>query len=181
MALPATMNVLGLILDIALIVFVGVLTEFSVGMLLRFSKAGGGVSYGGNMGDAFGNVGRRTLEFVDGCFGEHWWNGHSFVVLVTILVVLAPLTSFKRMDSLRYIYALVVILAFDFLAITIRVTVFLKLVKGSNGMPRLLLDITDINSVSKLFTVVPIPVTYVYHFNGKAILHAPSYVTWTFP
>lgn len=44
------------------IVFVGVLMEFSVGMLLMFSKASGVVSYGGIMGDAFGNVGRRILE-----------------------------------------------------------------------------------------------------------------------
>ncbi|KAK6133780.1 hypothetical protein DH2020_032491 [Rehmannia glutinosa] len=112
MALPATMKVLGLGLGIALIVFVGVLTEYSVGMLLRFSKASGAVSragpgdaparcspltvrkegsakmekwktwrleagscargqqlcpalavsYGGVMGDAFGDVGRRVLQ-----------------------------------------------------------------------------------------------------------------------
>lgn len=79
-------------------------------------------------------------------------------------------------DSLRYTSALAVILAFVFLVITAYISVF-KLVKGSTGMPRLLPDITDIYSVWKLFTFVPVLVTaYVCHFNGKAILHAPSYV-----
>ncbi|KAL2519216.1 Transmembrane amino acid transporter family protein [Abeliophyllum distichum] len=203
MALPATMNVLGLVLGIALIVFVGILTEFSVGMLLRFSKAGGAVSYGGVMGDAFGNVGRRISEvcvvinnigvlivymiiigdvlsgtssngiqhsgLVEGWFGEHWWNGRAIVLLVTTLVVLAPLSCFKRMDSLRYTSALAVFLAFVFLVITVYIAVF-KLVKGTIGMPRLFPDITDINSVWRLFTVVPVLVTsYVCHFNVHSI------------
>ncbi|KAL2546583.1 Transmembrane amino acid transporter family protein [Forsythia ovata] len=202
MALPATMNVLGLVLGIVLIVFVGVLTDFSVGMLLRFSKAGGSVSYGVVMGDAFGNVGRRILEvcvvinnigvlivymiiigdvlsgtssngihsgLVEGWFGEHWWNGRAIVLLVTTLVVLAPLACFKRMDSLRYTSALAVFLAFVFLVITVYIAVF-KLVKGTIGMPRLLPDITDINSIWRLFTVIPVLVTaYVCHFNVHSI------------
>ncbi|CAA2967184.1 Hypothetical predicted protein [Olea europaea subsp. europaea] len=130
------------------IVFVGVLIEFSVGMLLRFSKAGGVVSYGGIMGDAFGNVGRRILEV-------------SVVInnigVLTVYIII--------IDSLRYTSALAVILAFVFLVITAYISVF-KLVKGSTGMPRLLPDITDIYSVWKLFTFVPVLVTaYVCHFN----------------
>ncbi|KAL7149248.1 hypothetical protein ABFS83_05G026800 [Erythranthe nasuta] len=62
MALPATMKVLGLGLGIAAIVFVAVLTEYSVGLLLRFSKAGGARSYGGVMGGAFGVGGKRVLQ-----------------------------------------------------------------------------------------------------------------------
>ncbi|KAG8382996.1 hypothetical protein BUALT_Bualt05G0137900 [Buddleja alternifolia] len=62
MALPATMKVLGLGFGIALIVFVGVLTEISVGMLLRFSKGSGAGSYGDLMGDAFGDVGKKVLQ-----------------------------------------------------------------------------------------------------------------------
>ncbi|XP_047983461.1 amino acid transporter AVT6A-like [Salvia hispanica] len=62
MALPATMKVLGLILGIVAIVFVGVLTELAIGMLLRFSKAGAVSSYGAVMGDAFGAIGRKALQ-----------------------------------------------------------------------------------------------------------------------
>lgn len=162
MALPATMKVLGLGLGIALIVFVAVLTEFSVGMLLRFSKAGGAVSYGGVMGDAFGDVGRTVLQvcvvinnigvlivytiiigmcsmiskvsislifrphllvfdilncegdvlsgssssgvhhagLLESWFGEHWWNGRLFVLVVTTLGVFTPLACFKRIGRL---------------------------------------------------------------------------------
>lgn len=62
MALPATMKVLGLAAGIAAIVLVAVLTELSISMLLRFSKAGGVTSYGGVMADAFGEVGRKVLQ-----------------------------------------------------------------------------------------------------------------------
>jgi sodium-coupled neutral amino acid transporter 2 len=63
MALPATMKVLGLGLGLGLIVFVALLTEASLEMLLRFSKVGNSESYGEVMGDAFGGVGRRLLQF----------------------------------------------------------------------------------------------------------------------
>ncbi|GFP87275.1 hypothetical protein PHJA_000871200 [Phtheirospermum japonicum] len=62
MALPAAMKVLGLGLGIAAIVFVGVLTELSIGILLKFSKSGGAGSYGGVMGGAFGGAGKRVLQ-----------------------------------------------------------------------------------------------------------------------
>ncbi|KAK1274529.1 hypothetical protein QJS04_geneDACA007781 [Acorus gramineus] len=56
MALPATMKVMGLIPGILMIVFMAFLTESSIEMLLRFSRAGKTVSYGGVMGDAFGKI-----------------------------------------------------------------------------------------------------------------------------
>lgn len=62
MALPATMKVLGLGLGVGLIVFVAILTEASLEMLLRFSKAGKSVSYGGVMEDAFGRAGRLVFQ-----------------------------------------------------------------------------------------------------------------------
>ncbi|KAF8399238.1 hypothetical protein HHK36_015103 [Tetracentron sinense] len=62
MALPATMKVLGLVPGIAIIIFVAFLTEASVEMLLRFSRAGKSVSYGGVMGDAFGMTGKILLQ-----------------------------------------------------------------------------------------------------------------------
>lgn len=62
MALPATMKVLGLSLGIAMIIFVAFLAEASIELLLRFSKVGNSVTYGGVMGDAFGMTGRILLQ-----------------------------------------------------------------------------------------------------------------------
>ncbi|CAM8987676.1 unnamed protein product [Rhodiola kirilowii] len=62
MALPATMKVLGLGLGIGMIIFMAFLTEASIEMILRFSKAGKSVSYGGLMGNAFGKYGKILLQ-----------------------------------------------------------------------------------------------------------------------
>lgn len=62
MALPATMKALGLVLGIAMIIFMAFLTEASIEMLLRFSRVGQSTSYGGVMGDAFGKFGKIALQ-----------------------------------------------------------------------------------------------------------------------
>lgn len=62
MALPATMKVLGLVPGIALIIFFAFLTEASIDMLIRFSRAGKTISYAGVMGDAFGKIGKMLLQ-----------------------------------------------------------------------------------------------------------------------
>lgn len=62
MALPATMKVLGLGAGIAMIIFMAFLTEASIELLLRFSRAGKSSSYGGLMGDAFGKYGKMLLQ-----------------------------------------------------------------------------------------------------------------------
>ncbi|KAK7814171.1 amino acid transporter avt6a [Quercus suber] len=62
MALPATMKVLGLGLGIAMIIFMAFLTEASIELILRFSRAGKSSSYGGLMGDAFGKYGKIMLQ-----------------------------------------------------------------------------------------------------------------------
>ncbi|KAA8530490.1 hypothetical protein F0562_005199 [Nyssa sinensis] len=192
MALPATMKVLGLGLGIAMIIFMAFLTEASIELLLRFSRAGRMLSYGGVMGDAFGKFGRILLQVcvlvnnigvlvvymiiigdvlsgttssgihhagvLEGWFGEHWWNGRTFVLLVTTFAVFAPLACLKRLDSLRFTSALSVALAVVFLVITVGIT-FIKLINGSILLPRLLPDVTDLTSFWKLFTVVPVLVT----------------------
>jgi sodium-coupled neutral amino acid transporter 2 len=33
---------------------------------------------------------------LEGWFGEHWWNGRTFVLSVTTLCIFAPLACFKR-------------------------------------------------------------------------------------
>ncbi|KAG0475128.1 hypothetical protein HPP92_014814 [Vanilla planifolia] len=62
MSLPATMKVLGLIPGIAMIIFFAFLTEASIELLIRSSRAGKCVSYGGAMNDSFGIAGRMLLQ-----------------------------------------------------------------------------------------------------------------------
>ncbi|PUZ77445.1 hypothetical protein GQ55_1G371800 [Panicum hallii var. hallii] len=63
MALPATMKVLGLAPGLVLIVLAAVLTDASIELLVRYSRAAGAKSYGRAMGDAFGSFGRGFLQF----------------------------------------------------------------------------------------------------------------------
>lgn len=106
---------------------------------------------------------------LEGWFGEHWWNSRAFVLLVTTLVVFAPLTSFKRVDSLRYTSALSVALAVVFVLITAGIAV-VKLLNGSIPMPRLFPQLTDLASVWNLFTTVPVLVTaFICHYNVHSI------------
>lgn len=106
---------------------------------------------------------------LEGWFGEHWWNGRFFVLLLTTLLVFAPLACFKRIDSLRFTSALSVALAVVFLVITIGISI-VKLISGGIMMPRLLPAVSDLSSVIKLFTVVPVLVTaYICHYNVHSI------------
>ncbi|XP_031492120.1 amino acid transporter AVT6A-like [Nymphaea colorata] len=211
MALPATMKVLGLGPGIVMIILMAFLTEASIEILLRFSRAGKTVSYGGLMGEAFGRTGKILLQIcviinnvgvlivymiiigdvlsgtsstgvhhaglLEGWFGEHWWNGRGFILLITTLAIFAPLVSFKRVDSLRFTSALSVALAVVFVVITAGITI-VKLINGSIAMPRWTPHITDMASIWNLFTVVPVLVTaYICHYNVHSIeneLEEPS-------
>ncbi|KAL9226485.1 hypothetical protein vseg_002292 [Gypsophila vaccaria] len=62
MALPATMKVLGLGFGVVMIVVMAALSERSIEMLLKFSRAGKATSYGGVMEDAFGKGGRVLVQ-----------------------------------------------------------------------------------------------------------------------
>ncbi|XP_024963140.1 amino acid transporter AVT6A-like [Cynara cardunculus var. scolymus] len=62
MALPATLKQLGVIPGLIVILLVGILTESSIDMILRFSRASKSNSYSGLVGDAFGGAGRTLLQ-----------------------------------------------------------------------------------------------------------------------
>nr|XP_004238063.1 amino acid transporter AVT6A [Solanum lycopersicum]XP_010320289.1 amino acid transporter AVT6A [Solanum lycopersicum] len=199
MALPATLKQLGAIPGLIVIILAAILTEKSIEMLLRFTRASKCSSYSGLAGDAFGGFGRTLLQACvvinnlgtlvvymiiigdvlsgtssDGVhysgvteewFGQHWWNSRSNLLLLTTLLVFAPLISFKRVDSLRYTSALSVALAVVFVVITAGI-VIVKVINGSIGMPRLLPKLIDQASFWKLFTTVPVLVTaYICHHN----------------
>ncbi|TQD87900.1 hypothetical protein C1H46_026537 [Malus baccata] len=115
------------------------------------------------------STGVHHAGVLEGWFGEHWWNGRTFVLLVATIFVFAPLASLKRIDSLRYTSALAVALAIVFLVITAGIVVT-KLFYGGISMPRLLPNVSDIASVWNLFTVVPVLVTaFICHFNVHTI------------
>ncbi|KAK4428718.1 Amino acid transporter AVT6A [Sesamum alatum] len=62
MALPATLKQLGVIPGLITIVLAGMLTEKSIEIILRFSKAAKTGSYSGLAGDAFSGTGRNLLQ-----------------------------------------------------------------------------------------------------------------------
>ncbi|GMY07029.1 amino acid transporter AVT6A-like [Fagus crenata] len=62
MALPATMKQLGLIPGLIMIVLGATLTESSIDMILRFTRASKSATYSGLVSDAFGGPGRTLLQ-----------------------------------------------------------------------------------------------------------------------
>lgn len=62
MALPAIMKQLGLIPGLVMIVLGAALTESSIEMILRFSRASKSATYSGLVSDAFGGPGRTLLQ-----------------------------------------------------------------------------------------------------------------------
>ncbi|XP_073124862.1 amino acid transporter AVT6A-like isoform X1 [Henckelia pumila] len=63
MALPATLKQLGAIPGLISIVLAGMVTDKSIEMILRFSRAAKTGSYSGLAGDAFSGAGRNLLQF----------------------------------------------------------------------------------------------------------------------
>lgn len=106
---------------------------------------------------------------LEGWFGEHWWTGRAFLLIVLTVVVFIPLICFKRIDSLRHTSAISIALAVVFLVIVIGITIY-KLMKGTIERPRWYPSATDLASLSKLFTAFPVIVcSYVCHYNVHTI------------
>lgn len=62
MALPAAVKQLGLVPGLIMIVLGAMLTESSIDMIMRFTRASKAASYSGLVGDAFGGPGRTLLQ-----------------------------------------------------------------------------------------------------------------------
>ncbi|CAA7055532.1 unnamed protein product [Microthlaspi erraticum] len=131
----------------------------NIGVLIVYMIILGDVLAGKN------EYGVHHAGMLDGWFGETWWNRRTFVLLMTTLCVFAPLTCFKRIDSLRFTSAISVALAVVFLFITAGI-VIIKLFTHGLMMPKLFPNVTDLASFWKLFTVVPVLVNaYICHYN----------------
>ncbi|TKY57930.1 Sodium-coupled neutral amino acid transporter 1 [Spatholobus suberectus] len=203
MALPAAVRQLGLIPGLVMIILCAMLTESSVAMLVRFTRASKSSTYSGVVRDAFGSLGRNLLLLciivnnvgmlvvymviigdvfsgswsegvhysgvVEEWFGQRWWSTRPVLLLLTTLLVLVPLASFRRVDSLRYTSALSVGLAIVFVVITAGIAI-VKFVDRSIGMPRLMPKFTGLESFWKLFTSIPILVSaFICHHNVHPI------------
>ncbi|KAL3844560.1 hypothetical protein ACJIZ3_001963 [Penstemon smallii] len=94
MSLPATMKVLGLILGIAVIIFMAFLTEASIEFLLRFSRASKSVSYGGLMGDAYGKYGRMLIQL---CVLVN-----NIGVLIVYMIIIGDVLSGTTSDGIHH-------------------------------------------------------------------------------
>ncbi|KAK7383265.1 hypothetical protein VNO78_28939 [Psophocarpus tetragonolobus] len=203
MALPAVIKQLGLIPGLVLIILCAILTESSIAMLVRFTRASKSSTYSGVVCDAFGGIGRNLLLLciivnnvgvlvvymviigdvfsgswsegvhysgvLEEWFGQTWWSTRPVLLLLTTLLILVPLASFRRVDSLRYTSALSVGLAIVFVVITAGIAI-IKFIDGSIGMPRLMPKFTGLESFWKLFTTIPILVSaYICHHNVHPI------------
>ncbi|KAH0984377.1 hypothetical protein GBA52_011554 [Prunus armeniaca] len=181
MSLPATLNILGLIPGVALIIIAAFLTEASIDFLLRFSKPGSAFSYGDVMGEAFGKVGKLLLQscvIINNI-------GSLTVYMIIIEDVLSGSTSngvhhagileeslgvhWWTGHSLRFTSAISITLAVVFLVAVIVITVY-KLILGSIEAPALFPSVTGLTSFLNLFTAFPVVVfAYVCHYNVHSI------------
>ncbi|RZS05249.1 hypothetical protein BHM03_00035728 [Ensete ventricosum] len=91
MSLPATMKVLGLVPGILLIVFFAFFTEQSIDMLIRSSRAGKTVSYGGVMGDTFGKTGKVLIQL----YSLRYTSALSVALAVVFVVITAGIAVVK--------------------------------------------------------------------------------------
>ncbi|KAL5056821.1 hypothetical protein RYX36_028425 [Vicia faba] len=199
MALPATMKVLGVFMGIVLIILMGVLSEISVELLIRFSVLCKASSYGEVVQHAMGRPARILSEICiilnnagvlvvyliimgdvmsgsvhhlgvfDQLMGNGVWDQRKLVILVVMVIFLAPLCSLDKIDSLSLTSAASVALAVMFVVVAFAVA-SIKLVEGKIDAPRMLPDLSSKKAILDLLVVIPIMTNaYVCHFNVQPI------------
>jgi amino acid permease len=199
MALPATMKVLGVVVGIVLIILMGILSEISVELLVRFSVLCKASSYGEVVQEAMGRPARILSEICiilnnagvlvvyliimgdvmsgsvhhlgvfDQLMGNGVWDQRKIVILVVMVVFLAPLCSLDKIDSLSLTSAASVALAVMFVVVTFTVA-SIKLVEGKIDAPRMVPDFSSKKAILDLLVVIPIMTNaYVCHFNVQPI------------
>uniref|UniRef100_A0A2N9IGD4 Amino acid transporter transmembrane domain-containing protein n=1 Tax=Fagus sylvatica TaxID=28930 RepID=A0A2N9IGD4_FAGSY len=174
MALPAAMKVLGLVLGFVMIILMGVLTEISVELWVRFSvlcKASSSYTvrlcntrWGGQLGCSVHHVG-----VFDQWLGKGVWDQRMLVIMVVLVVFLAPLCFLQRIESLSLTSAASVALAVLFVVVAC-VIASIKLVEGRIETPRLGPDFGSKKAILDLLVVIPIMMNaYVCHFSVQPI------------
>lgn len=199
MALPATMKVLGVIPGLILIFLMGVLSEVSVELLVRFSVLAKAESYGDVVQNALGAPARIISEICiiinnagvlvvyliimgdvmsgsfhhEGVFdqwlGHGFWDHRKLLILFIVVVFLAPLCFLEKIDSLSLTSAASVALAVVFVVVCV-VIALIKLVEGRIETPRMTPDFGSKKAILDLLVVIPIMTNaYVCHFNVQPI------------
>ncbi|CAN1126287.1 Amino acid transporter AVT6E [Linum perenne] len=199
MALPATMKVLGLPLGVVLIFLMGLLSEVSVELLIRYSVLCKASSYGEVVECALGRTAKVLSEICiiinnagvlvvyliiigdvmsgsphhvgvfDQWLGNGVWDHRRLVILIVLVLLLAPLCALDRIDSLSLTSAASVALAIVFVVVCFTVA-FIKLVEGKIDPPRMSPDFNSEKAILDLLVVIPIMANaYVCHFNVQPI------------
>ncbi|PON51663.1 Amino acid transporter, transmembrane domain containing protein [Parasponia andersonii] len=199
MALPATMKVLGLVLGSVLIILMGILSEISVELLVRFTVLCKASSYGEVVQCGFGrpmrvfseiciivnNAGVLVVYLIimgdvmsgslhhigvfDQWLGHGFWDHRKLLILVVLVVFLAPLCALEKIDSLSLTSAASVALAVVFVVVAC-VVATIKLVEGRIEAPRMAPDFSSKEAILDLLVVIPIMTNaYVCHFNVQPI------------
>lgn len=199
MALPAAMKVLGIALGFVSIVLMGILSEISIELLVRFSAHCKSTSYGDAVQSALGRPAKILSEIciivnnagilvvyliiigdvmsgspdhigvLDQLFGDGFWDLRKLVILFVLVVCLAPLCSLEKIDSLSLTSAASVALAVVFVVVCCIIAA-IKLAEGSIRTPRMGPDFGSKAAILDLLVVIPIMTNaYVCHFNVQPI------------
>ncbi|XP_021813365.1 amino acid transporter AVT6E [Prunus avium] len=199
MALPATMKVLGVVWGFILIILMGILSEISVELLVRFSVSCKASSYGEVVQCALGRPARILSEICiivnnagvlvvyliimgdvmsgslhhmgvfDQWLGHGVWDHRMLLIFATVVVFLAPLCALDKIDSLSLTSAASVALAVVFVVVACGIA-FIKLVEGKIESPRMTPDFGSTKAILDLLVVIPIMTNaYVCHFNVQPI------------
>ncbi|KAL6134274.1 hypothetical protein ACLB2K_066506 [Fragaria x ananassa] len=199
MALPATMKVLGVVWGFVLIILMGLLSEVSVELLVRFSVMSKASSYGEVVQYALGRPARIISEICIICnnagvlvvyliimgdvmsgslhhmgvfdqwLGHGVWDHRRLLILFMLVVFLAPLCALDKIDSLSITSAASVALAVVFVVVACAIA-FIKLAEGKTDSPRMSPDFGSKKAILDLLVVIPIMTNaYVCHFNVQPI------------
>ena len=177
----------------------GVLSEVSVELLVRFAVQCDAMSYGEVVQYALGRPARIISEICivvnnagllivyliiigdvmsgsphhkgvfDQVIGTGLWDHRKLVILAVLVILLAPLCAIDRIESLSVSSAASVILAVIFVVVTCFVA-FTKLAEGRIDPPRMTPDFSSKRAIMDLLVVIPIMANaYVCHFNVQPI------------
>ncbi|KAJ7951939.1 Amino acid transporter [Quillaja saponaria] len=199
MALPATMKVLGVVPSFVLIILMGILSEISVELLVRFTVLCKATTYGEVVQCALGRPARILSEICiivnnggvlvvyliimgdvmsgsphhvgvfDQWLGVGAWDQRKLVILIVMVIFLAPLCALEKIDSLSLTSAASVALAVVFVVVAC-VIASIKLVEGRIETPRMTPDFSSKKGILDLLVVIPIMTNaYICHFNVQPI------------
>jgi amino acid permease len=199
MALPATMKVLGVAVGLISIVVMGILSEVTIELLVRFSAYCRALSYGEVVHRAMGrpasvvaqicvitnNAGvlvvyliiigdvmsgsLKHMGVMDQLLGHGEWDNRRLLILLVLVIFLAPLCALDKIDSLSMSSAASVALAVVFVIVSC-IIALIKIAQDKISMPRMEPDFSSREAMLELLVVIPIMTNaYICHFNVQPI------------